>query len=204
MEITAMKPRRKRLTALYLDGEFAVNVDTETLELSGLRIGGQIGDEELHDLLQRSDRRRAKEKALYLLEHRAHSKKELTEKIARTASPEVAQEAAQKMEDLGLVDDEGYAREYADSLLNRKGFAVRRAQYELEQKGIDRDLAQEIIEELAPDPIEKITEILQRRYTDSLGDEKRIRRCTAALQRLGYRWEEIRSALKQFTSEELE
>ena len=39
MEITAMKPRRKRLTALYLDGEFAVNVDTETLELSGLHIG---------------------------------------------------------------------------------------------------------------------------------------------------------------------
>ena len=204
MEITAMKPRRKRLTALYLDGEFAVNVDTETLELSGLHIGGQIGDEELHDLLQRSDRRRARERALYLLEHRAHSKKELTEKIARTASPEAAQEAAQKMEDLGLVDDEGYAREYADSLLNRKGFAVRRAQYELEQKGIDRDLAQEIIEELAPDPIEKITEILQRRYTASLGDEKGIRRCTAALQRLGYRWEEIRSALKQFTSEELE
>ena len=30
MEITAIEPRRKRLSQLYLDGEAAVKVDTET------------------------------------------------------------------------------------------------------------------------------------------------------------------------------
>ena len=43
--------------------------------------GVELDDEELHALLQASAKHRAEEKALYLLEHRAHSKKELENKI---------------------------------------------------------------------------------------------------------------------------
>ena len=81
MELTAAEPRRHRLTQLYIDGEQAVKVDTETFLRSGLRLGDELDDEELHQLIQASDAHRAREKALYLLEHRAHSKKELTEKL---------------------------------------------------------------------------------------------------------------------------
>ena len=114
MELTAAEPRRKGLTQLYIDGEAAVKVDAEIFLLSKLKPGDQLTDEELHELIQASDARRAKEKALYLLEHRNHSKKELTEKIARTAaSREAAQAAADHMEELGLVDDQAFARSYA-------------------------------------------------------------------------------------------
>ncbi len=71
MEITAIEPRRKRLSQLYLDGEAAVKVDTETLIKAGWKPGMEISDEELHQLLQESEARRAKEKALYLLEYRS-------------------------------------------------------------------------------------------------------------------------------------
>ena len=84
MEITAIEPRRKRLSQLYLDGEAAVKVDTETLLKAGWKPGMEISDEDLHQLLQESEARRAKEKALYLLEYRSHSKKELADKISRT------------------------------------------------------------------------------------------------------------------------
>ena len=102
MELTATEPRRKRLTQLFIDGEAAVKIDTETFLRSGLRPGDQITDETLRQLILASDARRANEKALYLLEHRDHSKKELADKIARTAaSREAAQSAAQRMEELG-------------------------------------------------------------------------------------------------------
>ena len=201
MQITAIEPRRKSLSALFLDGEFAMNIDTETLLKSGYRLGAEITDEQLYELLQASETRRANEKALYLLEHRSHSKKELVDKIRRTTSEEAAQAAANRMEELGLVNDKEFAKNYASQLLGRKGFSVSRAQHELEMKGIDREVAREIIDELAPNPVEKIKEIIAKKYERFLGDEKGRRRTVNALQRLGYRYEEIRLALKEYDLE---
>ncbi|MFR9228513.1 MAG: regulatory protein RecX, partial [Acutalibacteraceae bacterium] len=116
MLITAIEKRRKMLSALFLDGEFAVNIDTETLLQFRYKIGMDITDEQLHELILASDARRANEKALYLLEHRSHSKKELIEKIQRTTSKEAARSAADRMEELGLVNDEEFAKRYAAEL----------------------------------------------------------------------------------------
>ena len=86
MELTSLEPRRKGLTQLYLDGEPGPKLDTEVVLLARLQPGDILSEEELQELVERSDARRAQEKALYLLEHRSHSKRELTEKIARTAA----------------------------------------------------------------------------------------------------------------------
>lgn len=203
MRITAIEPRRKSLNSLYLDGEFAVNIDAETLLISRYHIGQEISEEELHSLIQESDARRAREKALYLLSYRDHSKKELAEKIKRSgASGEAAQSAALRMEEIGLIDDESYARRYAAELLRRKYFSQSRIEYELQKKGIDRDLIHAIIEEMAVDPAQQLRELLARKYERNLQDEKGRRRTVAALQRLGYRWEDIRRALEEYMPDE--
>ena len=71
MLITAAEERKKGMTALYIDGEYAVSVDTVTLVSSGFRTGSEITDEELYELINASKVSRAKEKALYLIEYRA-------------------------------------------------------------------------------------------------------------------------------------
>jgi regulatory protein len=202
MMLSAAEPRRKSLTALFLDGEFAVSVDTETFALSGLKPGAELTDEQLHELIQKSDARRAQEKALYLLEHRAHSQKELADKVARTVSREAAEQAARHLAELGMVNDEEYARNLAAELFERKGCSASRVRWELAKKGIGRDLAERIVEESAPDPAQAIRRLLERKYARSLGDEKGRRRTAAALQRLGYRWSDIRSALREFMDED--
>lgn len=202
MMLSAAEPRRKGLTALFIDGEFAVSVDTETFALSGLKPGAELTDERLHELIRKSDARRAQEKALYLLEHRAHSQKELADKVARTVPREAAERAARHLAELGMVDDEEYARNLAAELFGRKGCSASRVRWELEKKGIDRDLAERIVEESAPDPEQAIRRLLETKYARSLGDEKGRRRTAAALQRLGYRWGDIRSALRKFMDED--
>ena len=138
MKITDIAPRRHRLSQLYIDGEAAVKVDTETLLRRGIAIGDELDDEELHALLQASAKHRAEEKALYLLEHRAHSKKELENKITRAEfDREAARSAVEHMEELGLLNDEDYARRLANELFTRKKFGARRVKQELRQKGID-------------------------------------------------------------------
>ena len=198
MLITAIEPRRKSLRALYLDGELAVNIDAQTLLSSRFRVGTEITDEELHELLAASDANRAKEKALYLIAHRDHSKKELVDKIRRTASQEAAEKAADRMEEIGLIDDRDYARRYASELFQRKYFARKRVEYELKQKGIDPDFIEELLEELEPEPVGQIGALVERKYLRALDDERGRRRTVAALQRLGYRWEDIRRALKEY------
>ena len=199
MELTAAEPRRKHLTQLYIDGEQAVKIDTETFLRSGLRPGDELTDEELHELIQASDAQRAKEKALYLLEHRSHSKKELTEKIARTAaSREAAQAAADRMEELGLLNDEDYARRYARELFTRKRWGAMRVKQELKRKGIAPELVDELLTEYQDEDatLENMRALLEKKYPDWPDDEKVRRRAFAALQRLGYSYADIRRAME--------
>lgn len=201
MELTAAQPRRKGLTQLYLDGEAAVKVDTETFLRSGLKPGDELSDDQLYQLMQASDARRAKEKALYLLEHRNHSKKELTDKIARTAaSREAAKAAADHMEELGLIDDEAFARDYAREMFLRKRFGSRRVKQELRLKGIDEELIEELLSEYGEEDLamENIQAVLEKKYRDWQEDERTRRRAYAALQRLGYSFEQIRRAMNDW------
>lgn len=195
MELTALEPRRHRLVQLFLDGEPAVKLDAETAARAGLRPGMELDDETLHELLLESDRARAKEKALWLLESRPHAKRELERKLSRSVGEEAARGAADKMEELGLLDDGDFARRLAAELF-RKGWAERRVAQELTLRGVDRELAREAAAEAAPDPAEALRALLERKYARRLGDEKGVRQTAAALQRLGYGWEDIRAALR--------
>lgn len=201
MKITDAAPRRKRLYQLFLDGEPAVKVDMETWLLSGLAVGDEIDDETLRALLEKSAKRRAEEKALFLLEHRAHSKKELTEKIARAEYDRAAAaKAADRMEELGLLDDEAYARGLARELFGRKKFGARRVQQELRQKGVDDTVIEAVLAEFAPETEgarDAIREIVEKKYPAAFEDEKVRRRAVAALQRYGYAFEDIMAVLRE-------
>jgi regulatory protein len=202
MTITAAEPRGKGMTALFLDGEEAVCLDTFVWAGSSFRLGDELSDEQLQALLEESDTRRAQEKALKLLEHRAYSQKELTERVGRVVSREAAERAARHLAEIGLIDDAEYAHLLADELFRRKGYSAGRVLYELNSRGIDRELAERVVGEMAPDPAERLRELLGRKYSRSLSDEKGRQRVVAALRRLGYQWGDICAAMRDFRNED--
>ncbi len=195
MEITDIRPVRKRLSMVYIDGEPAMKLDTFTLEAEGVRPGMHITDEDLQELVQKSNTHRAGKKALYLLEYRSRTKKELTDRLREEVPAELAEATAQRMEDLGLVNDEAYAADYARMLATRKQFAPRRIRQELTAKGIDKDVAEAAAAEVWQDPREVIADFLDRRFP-VIADEKTRRRAVAALQRMGYGYDDIRAVLR--------
>lgn len=198
MKITELKPVKKSLSLVYIDGEYAMKLDTATLAENGIRVGSELDDDELHQLIEKSDYKRAKERALWLLSGRDYSKKQLMDKIKKDSSQDAAEEVCERMEELGLVNDENYARRLAHDLIYLKKLSVKGARYKLIEKGIDRDLCDEILDEFEVDEVEQIVEIIERKYADKLDDEKGRRRAVAALQRLGYGWSDIKSALSEF------
>lgn len=205
MLITAIELRKKALRAVYLDGVLAADVDADTLALSGLRVGDEITRQAFDDLCAQSDLARAKSRALFLLNRRSYSKKELIEKVRAASGAQAAQAAVDRMEELGLVNDLDYARRFAADCLHLKKYGVARILQELCRRGIDRDTARLALEPLAPeDPAEQIAALLQTKFSRNREDEKGKRRTIAALQRMGYRWDDIRRAMRQSWEERLE
>ena len=200
MKITEIRPRRKGLSALFIDGEFAMALDTQTLLEQRIDVGKELDDEELHELITLSNEQRAKEKALWLISYRSHSKKELRDKIRRTCDAEAADKAVERMEELGLVNDEDFARRYAEQLLYGKRLSKRAAFYELRRKGIDQATAEEALAELDVDVHEQIRALIEKKYRN-INDEKIRRRAVAALQRLGYGWEDIKAVLEEYADD---
>lgn len=199
--ITDIRPKRKFISAVYINGEFAANIYTPTISDFGLKIGMKIDDETLHNLLEESNLRMAKEKALYLLSYKDHSKKELISKIKRTSGSRAAEDAVDRMEDLGLVNDESFAKKYAIDLINRKGFSAQRVEYELSKKGIERCLIEQILKEIPVDSNEQIKKLLSSKYRNKLQNDKDLKRTISALQRLGYNWEDIKIAVKEYVAD---
>ena len=199
MQITAIEPRKKGLSALYIDGEFAMKLDTEVILAHRFDVGREITDEALHDCVLDSDRKRCKDKAMWLISFRDHSRRELLDKLRKDYPEDVAEAAVDRLEELGLIDDGRYARRYTADLINLKHLSERGIRQKLTEKGIDRDLIDEILEETEVDEDEQIRTIIEKKYASKLNDEKLRRRAVAALQRLGFGYQSIKSVLNEYT-----
>jgi len=200
MKVTSLQKKKKFLTAVYIDFEYAMDLDTRILEENHIVPDTEIDDERLLELISLSQHRRAKEKALWLISFRDHSSKELYDKLRRDFSEEVSEATVIRMRELRLIDDESYARRLARDL-HAKHQSEQNIKLRLMQKGIDRDFSEAVISELEIDPVEEICILIEKKYSKKLSDETGRRRTVAALQRAGYKWSDIKSALSRFTKD---
>ncbi len=199
MQITAIEPRKKGLSALYIDGEFAMKLDTEVLLAHRFDVGREIDDEALHDCVLDSQLKRCKDKAMWLISYRDHSRRELFDKLKKDYPEDVAEAAVTRMEELGLINDASYARRYTADLINVKHLSERGIRQKLYEKGIDRDLIDEILDETELDEAQQIRAVIEKKYARGLDDEKIRRRAVNALQRLGFGYGSIKSVLNEYT-----
>ena len=82
-------------------------------------------------------------------------------------------------------------------VIERKKFGPSRVRSELFSKGIDREIIDNVIESLEFDRTSSIIEIIEKKYSSCLDDEKGKRRMISGLMRLGYTYGDIRAALSE-------
>ena len=136
---------------------------------------------------------RAKARALKLLEGRDYGRAELAAKLVEKGEePEAAEQAAERMAELGFVNDENYAgmvvRHYA-----AKGFGRQRIREELRRRRLPRELWDAALEEL-PDQTETADRLLETRLRGRAPEGDELRRACAYLLRRGFSWDEVREA----------
>ncbi len=201
MQITEIEKNKGSRYTIYVDGEYWYILDYELIVLNGLRVGTECDEEFLEELKEQAQRRKARERAFYLLEYRDHTRKELVTKLLKSVPSEIAEQTADRMEELGYLDDRKYAEKYAILLIEQKKLSRQAALYKLQQKGIARALAEEVLEELEIDPCEQLRALIEQRYERYLVDRKGVQKTVNALMRLGYRYYDIKDVIGEYYSE---
>ena len=123
---------------------------------------------------------------------RARTRKELGDKLAAKQVPEeVATRLLDRFEEVGLVDDDAFARAWISGrgAAGGKGLARRALAQELRRKGIDDEVAREALDEVDPAEEEQAARALVRRKLRTLtrvDDTVATRRLVGMLARKGY------------------
>lgn len=194
MKLTYKKGKQDKIH-ISVDGEYSFTVD-ETYFLSmGIYNGKEVDSDELEEIRETVNVRRAYNYAVSLLARRDHSEKELMTKLTQKGYTDGAEKAIDKLRVGGYVSDERFARLYVRELRTLKKYGKRRIEQELYRKGIDRDIISEVLDETDFGESELVT-LIERKYRRYLSDEKGIQKTVNGLLRMGYSYGEIRDALK--------
>lgn len=205
MKITA-KGGRKDKIHIYIDGEYRFTVDDNFWFSCGYISGDEIDEQELAAFEEAVGSRRAFNSALNSLDYRDHSTREIRQKLMRKFDAQYVDEAVEKLVELDLINDERYARLYARELFEHKKFGKMRIKSELRARGIAAETANEAVDELFDeeelDNIERIVDIIEKKYYNKMNDESGRKKVFAALTRMGYSFSDIRDAMSEFSDDE--
>lgn len=199
MQITAIKKDRLHLTRVTLSNETEVLIDNDVCYEKCLKVGMEI--EDLSALIFESDYRRAKSRAVWYLDRNDHTEKGLYDKLVRAGfSKEASAKVIARFIEVGLLDDERYAKNYAERLVSAN-VSKREAVAKMLQKGVPYDLAKSVLEETETDEQTQIKNLLDKKYRSKLAQEKGAEKVFAALVRKGFSYSAVREALKSYIEE---
>lgn len=201
-KVEKSKHKQGRVLVYPEEGELLRITESELLPF-GIYPGAELSDEQVDALREAARRSETKLRAARMASSRMLSKKELTDRLRRKgADPDEAAEAAERMEELGAVNDSAYAgvvvRHYA-----AMGYGRGRVEQELYRRGIPKELWEEALAEL-PDSADAIDAFLRGKLKGRKPDRAELKRLSDALLRRGYSWNEIRPALNRLGETEIE
>ena len=197
MKITSITKKNGTRWQIEVDDEYWAILDAEIIVNQHLKVGVELTEERMEEILRAADFRRARERALYLLDYRDHSRGEIVEKLSRNVDRVIAEEVADKLCELGLIDDGTYAKKLARHFLLTKKYGARRAEFEMRRKGIDGQLAAEAGAEVEPDEdlLEELALKKYGRYLEDDPDGKGRDKAIRGLMRLGHGYYEAEAAV---------
>ena len=197
MKITSITKKNGTRWQIEVDDEYWAILDAEIIVNQHLKVGVELTEERMEEILRAADFRRARERALYLLDYRDQSRGEIVEKLSRNVDRVIAEEVADKLCELGLIDDGTYAKKLARHFLLTKKYGARRAEFEMRRKGIDGRLAAEAVAEVEPEEalLEELALKKYGRYLEDDPDGKGRDKAIRGLMRLGHGYYEAEAAV---------
>ncbi len=202
MIIKKIKTRRNGVL-LNFDNFDDVILNKDVFNKSMLSVGIDISEDELEKLILLSSEIDVKTKALQLLTRRSHSALELKNKLLkRNFGADIISKILIQLEERNYLDDENFAFLFAEEKITKKKQSLNKVKADLFQRGISKQIIDEIIEKYQDDEIilknikylaDKKLSFLQHKYSDN---EVLKHKIVEYLFRKGYEFEKIKLVIK--------
>ncbi|MDP3948142.1 MAG: RecX family transcriptional regulator [bacterium] len=218
--ITSVEPqkksgnRRTKRFNIFLDGEFAFGADEDLVVNRRLVMGKVIETEELKKILFEAEVGKLMERMYRWFSIRQHSEKEVRDYF-RVKSQESRVKGKEEITSLvvdalietlkkqGMVNDLEFAKAWTEARRKSKQKGVRAIKAELFQKGINKEIIEEVTrvksqesseEDLARQALEKRMKIWK-----NLGPQEFKKKAFEFLMRKGFEYEVVREAVEKAT-----
>lgn len=225
MKIERLEPSQHKAGRwlVWLEDGSLLRVGEGDVVAQSLYAGKELSEQEAAALTAAAGQSKLNERAVALLSARPMSRKELVDKLSTPTRPrkkageertgpdpealarqrealrEAAEKTADRLGDLGLLDDGEYARTVARHYA-AKGFGVRRIRDELYRRGVPREYWDEALAEFeaGEDALDKLVRQKLRGAEPTREDLKKV---SDYLARRGFGWEEISAALERYDAD---
>ena len=211
---------------VWLEDGCVVRVGEGDVVSLGLYAGKELSDAEGEALAAAELRSKLTERAVDLLALRPMSRKELLDKLCAPPRPKKrkypydkldgesdpeelqsqrealtaqAETVADRLTELGLLNDEEYARTVARHYA-AKGYGPRKIRDELYRRGVPREFWEDALSELETDE-RQIDSLARQKLRGAEPTRENLKKVSDYLARRGYGWEDISSALERIREE---
>ncbi len=198
MEVTRIEPLTKTKYKIYVDEQPAFVLYKGELHRFGLKEQETISEETICVIKEQVLLKRAKLRALHLLNDMARTESQLRDKLKKNGYPEdIIDEALNYVKSFGYINDEEYIRSFIESKKEKKS---RREIYALlAQKGLDREMTDRMLDEAYEGNTEEeavLAVLRKKRWNQEEADDRQKQKMYAYLARKGFRHEDICRAMQ--------
>lgn len=163
-----------------------------------LRAGMSVPRAAVGEIIYADTRRRARERALYLLDLRDYSYAELVKKLLMNYEEDICFEVADELAEKGFINDRRYAEVLARRLCETKLLGYFRAKPYMREKGIPVSVIEQALAEYSDTAPERAAALAEKKYMKYYAPDDRslMQKLKNALVRSGYSFSEVNAAME--------
>lgn len=200
MKITQVSPQKNnsQRVSVFVDGKYSFSLDAADAALRGIRIGKELSQGDIHNLLMESEFTKARDSALNVLAAKSITAKLLCDKLSQKGYDKaVISEVINELTDLGYIDDEAYANMYLEYCLE-KLWGKNKIRFEMKKRGLSDELIENAINSVnASNEISSMSDLILSKYgSDNLTDIKTKARITRYFASRGFEFSKIDAAIR--------
>lgn len=157
--ITSIEPQKKKDNRfnVYLDGIFGIGIDAETLLKNNLKIGQNLSEKQISELISKEETSKLMDKTLHFLSFRPRSEKEtlnyLSKKISKSQNiafkdaqnSHILKSIIKKLKKYNYLDDGEFAHFWVRSRIKSKPKGIIALKRELMIKGINKEIIDAVL-----------------------------------------------------------
>ncbi len=197
----SVQEKNKKRCNLFLDNEFYAGVSLETVLKFRLKVGDDIDQAGLADLIFDSDKVEALSKAVAYTTKALKTKKQVkTYLSSKGYSYDVIKYCIAKLEEYCLVDDLNYSVKFIELNSNNQGKHL--LEYKLMEKGVSKDVISMALEHVEIDLNKSAKAIAEKRLKDKKITREILSKTYRYLVGKGFSYDEVNFALSGFVIED--